>query len=137
MTYNEIIDAIKTVIEEVSDIKEVHDVVPKDMSKYPCAIIKPLGHDNSVASVASNKRQYNFLIPIIGNLEGNSDETQRKIRDLVDEVSKKLEDQDNLHIAGVDDVIPTKVTFRFANEPTELYIGEITYQIKMIVNRNI
>lgn len=137
MTYNQLITKVKDVLSAGSTgIVQFYTSFPDSFEKYPCCIITPLGHKNQIASLRDNVRLYSLLIRIVGNLEGETTDTQTKVRDIVDSVINVLEKQSNLSLDGIIDWSDaTEATFRFQDQPTRLYIAEITYQIRARFNR--
>lgn len=140
MKYNEITDAIKTLLDENSEdlgIQEVFSTLPDGMTKYPCVVILPTGHTGEYRDMRDNVRNYLFLIRIYGNLEdSNESEVQVMVRDITDGIINLLEGNTNLSLSGTCDyaTVPSNA-FRFESTPARLYLGEITYRVRVRYNR--
>lgn len=63
--YPTILNKIKTILEGVSVIKEVHGYPASKLEKFPCAIYIPSGFDNEFADSGSNFKIYKFKIYIV------------------------------------------------------------------------
>lgn len=137
MTYNQLLLQIKETIDAASlGFQVVYTHHPEQYTSYPCLIITPIGHENQIFSLGRNKREYAVKILVVGNLEGEEADTQTTVRDLVDGVINTLEAQSNLTLDGVVDWSDaTSAKYFFIDEPTRLYVGEITFRVIALFNR--
>lgn len=136
MTYESIITVIESILSGIEGIKKIYTEAPSLPDTYPCAVIRPVGHTNEIVGVRDTLREYSFAIDIIGALGEHREDTQVKIRGLVDEVINELERFENISQTGIDWAMPTSAAFRYQMEPSELYIAEISYRLKIRYNRH-
>lgn len=140
MKYNEIGTAIKTLLdaqEVTTGLQVTYTTLPAEMTTYPCAVIFPISHTGGARDMRDNVRTYTFMIRVYGNLEGSDESNvQTMVRDIVDRVINILEKQTNLSLSGTCDyaTVPSN-TFRFESSPSRLYLGEITYEMRVRYNR--
>lgn len=137
MTYNELINVVKTILEEGdAGLQVVYPTLPETLEVYPCCTISPVGHSNSFASLRDNERLYTLSIKIFANLQDITEDTQLKLREITDNVVNVLEKQANLNLDGVVDWSnPSQAKFEFLNTPGRIYMSEITFQVHGRFNR--
>jgi hypothetical protein len=123
--YQEIIDAIDTLLDTITDIKAVYDVEPTSITAYPCAIIVPLSHTEEYQTLKHIKRTFKIRIMVWGQLQDTSEDSQRIVRDIVDQIIDKL--ANNITLSGeVDFTKLTECSFDKGVKYAGMYMGDIT-----------
>lgn len=131
-----IISALETIIEAITDVQVVYNYEPKSISSYPAVTITPFGHEDEYLNLRDTRRVYTIMIRVLGELSNTHEETQIKVRDVADEVAEKITNQTNIALGGlVDFTMLTKSTYKFVQGTSDYYVCEIEYKAHARQNR--
>ena len=65
MSYYSIHEALKTILEGISEIQVVYGSPQTNVSGYPACIVEPISHESSIFTNTDNLRTYTFSIVLI------------------------------------------------------------------------
>ena len=137
--FQPIFNQIKTKLDGISVIQEVHDYPTESFGGFPAAVLKSTGNESEFQSTTENKRIYVFTVYLVDEIEsGNVRKSRNVIRGVVDNVMASF-DQDQL-LNGVD--LPNNESMLFVRpalseiwEEPQYVVAEL--EIRVMVQFNI
>ena len=69
MIYSEIYDQIDTILQGVTNVKEIHKNPTSKFTKYPAVVFFPSGVSNVFSTTASDFREYSFKLFIVVGID--------------------------------------------------------------------
>ena len=69
MIYSEIYEQINSILENVTNVKEIHKNPTSKFTKYPAVVFFPSGVSNVFSTTASDFREYSFKLFIVVGID--------------------------------------------------------------------
>ena len=133
MSYASIAVQLEVILNTITELHEVFDHVPKQLTKFPCATISAISHTDSFTDLAANKRVYTFAVRCFVRTD-NAADAERILRITVDKIITALESNVTLN-GACDFASPTKGQFQFIERETPMLVCDITLEAKKRVSR--
>jgi len=127
-TYSNIINAIDTIVGNVSGVVAHFKYEPQQMTAYPAVTIAPIGHSDKFASLRDTERTYSFMVRVWGQMNDTREDTPVVIRDLADAIIDALSSQANISLGGL--IAWSNMTegkFVYVQKEASYYVAELTY----------
>jgi len=136
MSYTDIGLAIKGKLDTISQLLEVFNYEPKELTQYPCATISAKSHENAFNDLCANVRTYKFIIRLYYRFDVAAD-AESVLRSVTDLVVTELENDPTL-AGAVDYAVPTKTDTDWSNQTREVPVKVVTLDLtaRKRVNRS-
>jgi hypothetical protein len=70
--YTRLYNEIKTILEKVSNVKEIHEAPTDIFTKYPAVVFFPAGVSNVFSTTSDNFKEYRFKMFVLAGTEGTN-----------------------------------------------------------------
>lgn len=91
MSFISLKNKIKTVLQGINAIQEVHDYPTEDFSGYPAVVVRTDGNTSNYETTNENEELYTFTIYALQNLDGVFSKT--KARQIIEELCDTIRDK--------------------------------------------
>ncbi len=72
MIFTQLYNEIKTILEKVSNVKEIHQAPTDIFTKYPAVVFFPSGVSNVFSTTSDNFKEYKFKMFVLAGTEGTN-----------------------------------------------------------------
>lgn len=113
MSFQILRDKLKSKLERVSSIQEVHSFPTEEFGGFPAAVVASARMESEFETTTENKRTYIFTVYLFQELESQGANKARQIiEETADDVIEAL-DEDQL-LSGIEDSLPSQETMIIA-----------------------
>lgn len=109
MGFQVIRNKLKSKLESVSSIQEVHVYPTEDFGGFPAAVIDSERMESEFETTIENRRNYVFTVYLLQEIESKGvKQARRVIESVVDDVVKSLDEDQQL--SGIENDLPSQET---------------------------
>lgn len=134
-----IVSELATILETITDIKEVHEGIPGTWGNYPAASIYPVSWDEEYADLRDTKIVATFRIAVYVTYSAGDDlpGAQQTLWGIVKQIKEELGKQENIDLSGnIDFSSLSSGSFLFDNKEANQVYCLIDYKATKRFNRH-
>lgn len=133
---NAVIGAIAALLDDITDVAEVHEGIPNSPAEFPYISIRPSSWTETFADLRDTEIEESFIVSVYQNLDNTTLSAQTLIRSIVHQIHEILGEQSNITLGNLIDYSSlTSGTYQFDQKNASLYYCDIEYKAKKKFNR--